>query len=408
MAPPERWGMVFMCGKGTLTLRYACIQSFFWMGFASIMGFASVFLLDAGFSNAGIGAVIAGAGMLSALLQPVAASLAEGRWGLKRMVYGVCAGLTGLGAGVAALYVADGPLWITGALYGGCILLLQLALPLVNALGTEAINRGGRLNWGAARGAGSIAYAVMAWGLGLLTKSAGAVTVPLLIAGGFALLSAALAAYPLPGGEGGTAAGGDRGTGSPMEFLRRYPRFGVLLIGTTLLYTGHAILNNYTFQIVQSKGGSSAEMGTAAALAAFCELPPMFLFAAMVRRVRCDVWMRVAGAFFTLKLFCTWLAPGVTVFYGVQVLQMMGWGVISVASVFYINELMDKGDAIKGQAYYTMTITLGTVLGSLAGGWLLDTAGMDATLLYTSGASLAGTVIVFAAAQRSRDGGKVL
>ena len=37
-----------------LTLRYALIHCFFWMGFATIMGFASIFLLSAGFTNTGV------------------------------------------------------------------------------------------------------------------------------------------------------------------------------------------------------------------------------------------------------------------------------------------------------------------------------------------------------------------
>ena len=68
-----------------LTLRYALIHCFFWMGFATIMGFASVFLLSAGFTNTGVGIVIAASGTVSALLQPVVAAVADrgGRWGLR-------------------------------------------------------------------------------------------------------------------------------------------------------------------------------------------------------------------------------------------------------------------------------------------------------------------------------------
>ena len=71
-----------------LTGRYACIQCFFWMGFATVMGFASVFLLDVGFTNTQIGLVIALSGGASALLQPIAAAAAEGggRFGLKAMI----------------------------------------------------------------------------------------------------------------------------------------------------------------------------------------------------------------------------------------------------------------------------------------------------------------------------------
>ena len=87
-----------------LTLGYAGIQCFFWMGFAAISGFASVFLLDAGFTNTQIGIIIAAAGSVSALLQPVAATVAESgrRFGLKELlcIAGVLVLL--MGAGLAA------------------------------------------------------------------------------------------------------------------------------------------------------------------------------------------------------------------------------------------------------------------------------------------------------------------
>lgn len=56
------------------TVGYSAVQGFFWTGYAGIMGFCSVYLLYAGFSNSQVGLLIAAAGLLSALLQPVAAS----------------------------------------------------------------------------------------------------------------------------------------------------------------------------------------------------------------------------------------------------------------------------------------------------------------------------------------------
>lgn len=382
-----------------LTLGYAGIQCFFWMGFAAISGFASVFLLDAGFTNTQIGIIIAAAGSVSALLQPVAATVAESgrRFGLKELlcIAGVLVLL--MGAGLAALSMAGGPALLTGGLYGGCLLLLQLALPLVNAAGTQAINQGRRLNWGAARGAGSVAYAAGAWVLGILAAALGVVWVPVLIALSFGLLTAAVLAFPFGPGSAEPAAGG---AGNPSAFFAKYPRFGLLLVGAALLYTGHMTLNSYLFQIVQSKGGGSAEMGAATALSAFWELPTMFLFSWMVQKVRCDVWMRVSGFFFLLKAGFSWLAPNVAVFYAVQVFQMLGWGLISVASVYYINAVMEAEDAIKGQAYFTMTFTLGSVLGALIGGGMLDWRGVGALLGFAFVATLLGERILYVAVKR--------
>lgn len=382
-----------------LTLNYAGIQCFFWMGFASISGFASVFLLDAGFTNTQIGILIAISGSISALLQPVAATAAEsGRhFGLKELLCGAGAAVLLLGLGLTALSVWKGPAALIGVLYGGCLLLLQLALPLVNAAGTQAINQGRQLNFGAARGAGSVAYAAAAWALGILTAALGAVLVPVLIALSFGLLTAAVLAFPFgPRSRENPA----DGAGNPLAFFAKYPRFALLLVGAALIYTGHMMLNSYMFQIVQSKGGGSAEMGAATALSAFCELPTMFLFGRMVKKVRCDVWMRVSGWFFLLKAAFSWLAPNVAAFYAVQVFQMLGWGLISVASVYYINAVMGAEDAIKGQAYFTMTFTLGSVLGALIGGGMLDWRGVGALLSFGFAVTLVGERILFAAVKR--------
>lgn len=392
-----------LSARGGLTIRYACVQCFFWMGFATIMGFASVFLLDMGASNTQIGVIIAVSGTISALLQPMAAAAAEGssRLGLRAMICGI-SGLVVLAAlGLTALRLTGGPLAVIGLTYGACLLLLQLDLPLINALGTEAISQGQELDWGAARGMGSVAYAAAAGALGYLTRSVGTVAIPLFILSSFALAALPVPAFPIRK-KGGTEGQEAKRFASPLVFFKKYPRFGVLLVGTTLLYIGHMMLNNFIFQIVQSKGGGSAEMGIATALAAFWELPIMFLFGALVKRIRCDIWLRVSAVSFTAKAVLTWLAPGIALFYAVQGLQMLGWGVISVASVYYIDSIVDQGDAIKGQAYFTMTFTLGSVLGSLAGGRILDLLGVDILLPCVCAVSAVGTAIVFIGAQRSR------
>ncbi len=65
-------------------------------------------------------------------------------------------------------------------------------------------------------------------------------------------------------------------TSNPLQFLRKYKRFTIVLVGCILIYLGHVLLNSFTFQIVQSKGGGSSEMGTATAIAAMSELRPYF------------------------------------------------------------------------------------------------------------------------------------
>jgi PPP family 3-phenylpropionic acid transporter len=97
---------------------------------------------------------------------------------------------------------------------------------------------------------------------------------------------------------------------------------------------------------------------------------------------------------FTLKNLGAFLAPGVTAFYFVQLFQIAAFAVITVASVYYTDAIMSPEDAIKGQAYFALTSTVGAVLCSIVGGWLIDAKGVDALLLLTIGFSAVGAVIM--------------
>lgn len=388
------------------TVRYSYIQGCYWMSFAAIMGFSSVFLLDCGISNTQIGIIIAIAGIISAFLQPLIAGYADRPDAppLKKMVSLICTVILILA--VLLLFTRSSRL-LAGILYGACITVLQLLLPLVNSLGTETMNQGKPLNWGISRGIGSVLYAIASYALGILVADAGAASIPVCIILGFGILLAALFVFPFSKTVGSTvpddSSSKSGSAGGPLEFFRRYPRFGIVLAGTTLQYISHILLNNFTFQIVQSKGGGSPEMGVSMAISAFIELPTLFLFTYMVKKVRCDIWFRLCGLFFTVKALGTLLAPSIPVFYGIQIFQMLGWGLMTVSSVYYVNAIMKEQDAIKGQAYMTMTYTFGSVLGALIGGPLIDIAGVNAMLIFATVSAFAGMLIVVFAAERTTE-----
>ena len=121
----------------------------------------------------------------------------------------------------------------------------------------------------------------------------------------------------------------------------------------------------------------------------------------MLKKAPCHFWFRICGIFFMLKSLGTLLAPDIPFFYGVQILQMLGWGLIAVSSVYYVNSVMEEQDAIKGQAYITMTYTLGSVIGALLGGALIDAAGVNAMLIFATVSAAVGMVILLFATERT-------
>ena len=382
--------------KKSVTVHYAVIQAFHWMTFAAIFGYVSVFLLDSGFSNSEIGILIAIAGIVSAVAQPAIASYADspGSISLKKLVLLLGVALILAAAG---LLLFPGSRMLTALSFGGCLALLPTITPLMNAIGISNVYEA---NFGIARGIGAAAYGAGALILGVAVKQFGTAVVAAFTVLTFAGFCAAIVFYPFRKAQ----AQKDEKTASvhPSAFMRRYPMFALVLVGYTLIYISHVFLNSFTYQIVCAKGGSSSEMGTAMAVASLMELPVMFLFSLMTRRISCGKWFRLTGIFFFLKTLGTLLAPSMTVFYAVQVLQMFGWGLASVCSVYYINSIMDAEDAVKGQAYFTMTYTVGSVLGATAGGWLIDGLSVPAMLLFGTVSAGIGAAIVFYAVSNKK------
>ena len=81
----------------------------------------------------------------------------------------------------------------------------------------------------------------------------------------------------------------------------------------------------------------------------------------------------------------------------VQIFQPLGWGLITVASVYFVNQLMQEQDRIKGQAYMTMSLSVATIIGSLGGGWLIDAIGVNGMLIVAVICAAMGTAIVMGA-----------
>lgn len=381
--------------QSNITVQYSLIQAYFWMAFAAVSGFASLFLLDAGFTSAQVGMLIAAANLLSAAIQPVVAALADrpGAPSARRFVIylSVLAAVN-----VVGLMFCSGKLLI-GLIYGCAITLLQTNTGLVNAMGVLGARRP---NFGVARGMGSVGYAVMAFGLGFAADWLGVQAIPVAALFCAAALMMTAARYPE---YKNTGTRNQSAADSPLAFFHRYPRYALALAGLVLVFTSHNFLTSFTYQIVVTKGGGSGEMGTSMAVAAMVELPPMFFFMTLLKWRKSHFWFRLSGFFFTLRILGTLLCSSVLGFYAVQIFQMMGWGLISVCSAYYINLIMEPEDAVKGQAYYTVSITVGNVLGALLGGWLIDQLGVPAMLTAGTVLGLTGSAIIMLSAQRTEE-----
>lgn len=385
------------------TTRYAIVQGNFWMSFCIIFSYASVYLLSKGFKSSQIGMIIAAAGLISAVLQPIVADIADRAKLISlRQIIASFSVVMMILAGV--LLVPKLHMIVIAFVYAGLVAVLQIITPLVNAVGMEWINKGVPVNFGVARGTGSLLFAAISYIAGVAVSKFSTDVIPVLVVLFYILLFVAILTFHFYGVEVNENKSFEQisavevqedSTSGIIRFFRRYQKFGVLLIGITICFASHNILNNFMFQIVANQGGSSAQMGTAMAIAAAIELPTMVLFSYVILKIKSSSLLVVSGIFFTIKSLLTFLAGSMIGIYAAQFSQALGFALFVPASVYYVNHLMSEKDKVKGQAYMTVTNTVGSIAGSLLGGILIDYAGVSNMLLASTIIAFIGAIIIF-------------
>ncbi|MDO4516876.1 MAG: MFS transporter [Bacillota bacterium] len=391
-------------GSQWATARYTLIQASYWPCYCVIITFASVYLLHQGFRNTEIGIVISVAGVLSALLQPFVSRRADH---LRRLALRQFAALLILGQVGLCLLLKCLPGRVPQILlYSGLLVLIQLILPLCSALGMDCLNRGIPLNFGAARGAGSIGFAVFSSLCGTLVLWFGEGVLPLVMLAVTLVLLLAVFTFRFRTPEGGEVASeGESSAGETTggAFLLKYRGMVWILLGVVCLFLSHNILNTYAFQIVQPLGGTSREMGNMLFIQSVVELPVLFGFGLLLKRADSRFWVRICGAGFFLHALGELAAPNIPVIYAVQIFEMPGYALFTLASIYWINEIVAPEDRVQGQAYFAMAMTIGAVLAGFLGGFLLDRAGVVSLLAFSTAAGGAGMVLLLVLLGKKRD-----
>ncbi|SMO35308.1 MFS transporter [Propioniciclava tarda] len=381
------------------TLRYAALNAAFWASFCLLMAFASVFLLARGLTNTQIGLVASASGILSAVLQPVIAGLAD-RSRVPLRVWVAALAVVLAAAGGALLLPGASPLR-DGILFGLLQATLQAMMPLVNAMGMAAADSGVPVDFGKARAFGSISFAIMSTLTGVAVASAGPDAIVLLLAAVQGLVIIAALTFVFSARSRSDADASDALPDPPPLDAAARRAFIVLVAGATGLFASQAAIAGFLFQVLRPLGGDASTMGLAFTLTALIEIIPMIFFKQLSRRWTPATLLRVASIGFTVKALLAWLAPNLAVFFVSQALQLVAFALFLPASVYYVDRLLPRAERARGQAYMTITITLGNVVAGVGGGYLLDAAGVPALLAAGTACAAIGAVGVHLGTRRS-------
>lgn len=385
-----------------LMIQYCILQGSYWASFCVIYAFATVFLLSRGFESSMIGVIIAAGNILGVILQPMVASIADRseKISLHKLTAMLSVIMILL---LVLLYFVPNGLLAVAVLFLLTDTFLQVIQPLINSVSVYYVNQGVSVDFGSARGIGSLSYAAASYILGIVVEKFG--TRSILMTGILVALVLLVTVLSMP--VLSSSAASRLGEKEPEQndagliiFAGRYKNFMLTLAGITLLFTFHNMNNAYLIKVIENVGGTSADMGRMLSIAAVTELPVMFLFSRISKHFKSSTLLMVSSAFFSIRAAGFMLAGNVMTMYLAAMLQIGSFALYIPSSVYYVNETMLDQDKFKGQAVMTATNTLGGVFGSLFGGFLIDNAGVGAMNTVCFAMAAAGAVLVFLFAGR--------
>ena len=356
------------------------------------LSFNTYYLEAAGFSYKMIGIFVSVSCAAGCILQAVAGRLADLKhafvWKNQLIVMGI------IQIAVSAILITEPGRILSCILYILMMIVVLPMMPMINRASFYYTERGIPVDFGIARGIGSMAFSAMSFAAGRFTVLWGSRMVPVLACVSALLFLATTISMPLM--DAPTRERSEKEEPSSVKGLfKKYPTFMLSVFGIFLMFLFHNGVNTYMIRIVRNVGGDSGSMGLALGIAAAAELPVLFLYGRLMKtgKFRNITLVHVSGGLFVLRGILYILAPNVYVIYFIQLLQGLTFGLLIAAKANYANEVMSPEDQSSGQSLVAMTESLGIVCASLLGGFLIDDMGVNAMIIVFTVAAALGTLI---------------
>ena len=381
-----------------LTLRYSLTQFAFWAASTGAASFATTYLLKYGIPSSAVGTMLAAAGLLSCLVQPILAGIADRsrRFLILKMLIGLS---TLCVLCFCAQLLPNLPVLLSGLFYMVGVWSSDAMIPLTNALYVSYNQRGYTVNYGAARGIGSAASALSSLVMGYVIAKLGNTWMILLLVGFRLLCILILLSYPKIQKPEAEVSRTEKSR-SIWAFFSSYRWYCASLVGVLFLGMFHAMTENYLIAIMGRFGGDSSHVGTALFISSMVGAPVIFGFQKVRKFFSDTLLLKMAACSFLMKAVLFFFARSILTIYLLQLLQMTSYAFLAPTQVYYAQAKVRQADMVKGQAFSTAAYALGCSMGNFAGGQLLG-LGVQAILIAGIGMTLAGTVILFATVTKS-------
>ena len=374
-------------------IRYILLVSLNIMMTCSGIGFTTYYLLDAQITDSDIGVVIAVSCLVAVLLQQIFGRMVDtGRVEGKKLLIFIDTVMI-IAAFIALIFENSA---VKAFTFGLLICLTFLMQPILNSFTFFYQRKGISVNYGIARGCGSLSFAVMSVVIGFLTVHFGSIVVPLsylIFCGAFCGVI-----ISMPNLRGVTS---NTKTSSTLQ-LSKFPAFTWMLAGLSLVMIFHNAIQMYFIRFIEHVGGDTGDLGIALAIAAAVEIPALFLYTSIKGQTPSKIFLGISGVAFFIKAALFLFANQIWIVFAVQLVQFLAYGIMAAARVYYVNETMSPSFQVTAQAYVAATETIGIVFGSILGGFIIEAGGIEGLLWFGAITALLGAGCMVNSARRDR------
>ena len=375
--------------RHSATPYYAFIQALYWAVYCLMVGFASAFLQDKGFTNGQIGLTLGLSYLFSAVMQPVVGSLfSRGKLKLNYAIAFTYFPVVLIS--LCALLLPLGRIELM-ALMAIIFTIQSMMQPSVNTLYRNFETDDKKVNFSLARGVGSAAYALSSFVMGRLLAWFSPGFIPAVYCTLSIILIAAL--FFAPTTEDVNEAGTIKQSGSYAEIVKRYPMILLFLLGTGCMYLTYSFIDNFMLQILQTIGGTRSDLGMAITISAMMELPAMVLYSRFseekgIKIFILSIWIWLAKDILTL------LAPTPHVLFAVQLLNFASGALYTPGMMQYMRRILPADELLRGVTMACTSITLGGLIATILGGQMMDLIGVRRSLMVAELFAVCGTVLL--------------
>ena len=383
----------------TENIKYCFLLGTHTMMFCVGFGYATSYLQNLNVPDGAIGISISVFALLGALFQFILGRVADksSRWNFKNLI--ILLASIQLASSLALPFLTSFSV-ISTILFGLVLLLTYSMLPLLNSVSFFYAACNLKVDFGIARGVGSMAYGVISIILGKAVTSFGTGCIPFFAAA--VALALLIEASLLPSPAGYTIAknkpendvntnstlsndapaethdNSDRKKQRPLIF--RYPAFMLMIFGVTVVMVFHNMNITYLVRIIEKTGGNSTNLGIALGISAVMEIPSLLFYGKLSKHAPSRILLLISCGVFSLKalLFC--VAGNVTAVYLIQGLSIGAFGLLAASKVYYAHDTFEEKDIVTGQALVSMTEAVGMVMGSFFGGRIINASGINGVL----------------------------